>query len=178
MAKRKKATPATPTPPKPTPAKVSPPKPGRPPGSPNKEYAAAEEIPASCLRCNSTKLTRVPGSKEIERAIAGTLRSGFVYNRVRHTRKKCECGQTLIVKSYFVSDEPKPELQPTRNPKVISLDDVVEGVPYECWCEARQAYVAAELFTTAKGVKKWRIEGDIIARLSALEPRRRSEHKM
>jgi len=83
-------------------------KPGRPPGSPNKEYAAVEEIPPACVKCGSTNLTRVPGSKEIERAIVGTLRSGFEYNRVRHTRKRCECGQVLIIRAYFT--EPKPSV--------------------------------------------------------------------
>jgi hypothetical protein len=144
-------------------------KPGRPPGSPNKEYAAAEEIPASCLRCNSTKLTRVEGSKVIDRSIAGKLQSGYVYNRVRHTRKKCECGQTLIVKAYYVAaDEPAP---PATEPAGIPIKEIVEGKPYQCWCEARQDYVVAELFTTTRGVQKWRIDGDIIARLSALIPK-------
>ena len=76
-------------------------KPGRPPGSPNKEYAPVEEIPPACVKCGSTNLVRVPGSEVIDRNIAGTLRHGTVYERITWTRKRCECGKLLVVRAYY-----------------------------------------------------------------------------
>lgn len=152
--------------------------PGRPSGSINKEYADVEEIPACCVKCGSTEMVRVPGSKEEIRRLEGTTRSGHPFNRVRWTRKRCsKCGQHHSVRAYYTTDEVEPA--PVVNPHGVDIpySQVVEGVLYRCWCEARQDYVAAELFTNSKGAKKWRIEGDIIARVDALIPKQRIEEK-
>lgn len=74
---------------------------GRPAGSPNVEYAPTEEIPAACVKCGGVDLTKVPGSKVIDRELAGVLPSGFRYVAVRWTRKVCKCGQMMVVKTYF-----------------------------------------------------------------------------
>ena len=74
---------------------------GRPPGAPNASYDYADEIPPACVKCGSTHLIRVKGSKTIDRAISGVLPSGFRYHSIRWTRKRCQCGQMLIVKTYF-----------------------------------------------------------------------------
>lgn len=81
-------------------------KPGRPPGATNKEYAVVEEIPAVCVRCQSPHRTIVKGSKTIERELAGQLRSGLRYRAIRWTRMVCECGQRMIVKTYFPAELP------------------------------------------------------------------------
>ncbi|HLC08793.1 MAG TPA: hypothetical protein VJK06_05865 [Methyloceanibacter sp.] len=74
---------------------------GRPAGSANHEYIPTEEIPAACMKCGSVNLTRVPGSKALDRQISGTLPSGFQYGAIRWTRKRCECGQMIVVRTYF-----------------------------------------------------------------------------
>jgi hypothetical protein len=60
-----------------------------------------EHIPAVCPRCRGTNLKKVPGSKVIKRDISGKLPSGFAYRAVHHTRKRCACNQTVIVRTYF-----------------------------------------------------------------------------
>lgn len=148
-------------------------RPGRPPGSPNHDYDVIQEIPPKCLKCGSTKRTRVPGSKIVERRIEGVTAGGEAYNLVRHVPKRCECGQRIIVRSYHLVDElPFEPPQPSKSE--IPIDQVVEGALYQCWCEARGGYVAAELFRTERtGTLKWRTEDGVIARLSALLPKKR-----
>lgn len=74
---------------------------GRPAGSPNIEYAEVEFVPAVCPKCKGSELKKVQGSKVIKRAIAGKLRSGFIYSRMTWTRKRCKCGQMVMVRAFF-----------------------------------------------------------------------------
>lgn len=78
---------------------------GRPPGSLNKEYAEALEIPAVCPACRGTKLTRLRGAPVVDRKISGTLPSGYRFTRVIWRRKTCDnCGQLLMVREYVPAD--------------------------------------------------------------------------
>jgi hypothetical protein len=81
---------------------------GRPAGSANKEYADAVEIPATCPSCGGVELTKVPGSKELEQDYAGELPNGFRYRSIVRIRKRCACGQCVIVRTFIPAD-PNPE---------------------------------------------------------------------
>jgi hypothetical protein len=74
---------------------------GRPAGSTNVQYATVEHVPAACPKCGGAEFTKVPGSKVIDREICGTLRSGLAYRAIRWTRKRCACGQMLVIRTYF-----------------------------------------------------------------------------
>lgn len=75
---------------------------GRPKGSLNREYELATvEIPATCPKCGSASMTQLKGAPPIYRNHSGVLPAGVTYERVRWVRKKCVCGQMLIVKTYY-----------------------------------------------------------------------------
>jgi hypothetical protein len=59
------------------------------------------EHPNQCIKCGSLQLNPVPGAKTITRPIAGTLINGFDYSAIQWTRKRCECGQVLTVRTYL-----------------------------------------------------------------------------
>ena len=68
----------------------------RPKGSKNVEYEVAEEIPASCPTCGSTKLLVVPGKPPLVHPYAGEK----PYDEVIWRDKECECGQRVRVRGY------------------------------------------------------------------------------
>jgi hypothetical protein len=68
----------------------------RPKGSKNIEYELAEEIPASCPACGSTKMTVVEGKPPIAYDYVGDK----PYDRVVWRDKECECKQRVRVRSY------------------------------------------------------------------------------
>lgn len=68
----------------------------RPKGSKNIEYEIAEEIPASCPTCGSTKLTVVDGKPPLVHPYIGEK----PYDQVIWRDKECECGQRVRVRGY------------------------------------------------------------------------------
>lgn len=78
-------------------------KPGRPPGSKNREYAHAKEIPATCPKCGSAELRVVKGARAIDRPhLSGLLPDGTAYRGICWTRKQCSaCGQLVSVRKFF-----------------------------------------------------------------------------
>jgi len=82
---------------------------GRPPGSQNVKYAETREIPAACIRCGSTELKKVPGSRPLLQEYGGELPGGFRYRAIIRERRRCECGQMLIVRVYVPAVEEPAE---------------------------------------------------------------------
>ncbi len=73
---------------------------GRPPGSPNREYAILKEYPPQCPACLSTNLTVVKGyPPRIHEYNGVDEASGLQYDRIVWRRKQCECGQLFDVRS-------------------------------------------------------------------------------
>jgi len=91
---------------------------GRPKGSRNKTYVAAEalRIPPTCPRCGSQQLPPVAGAPAVRRDWSGML-DGVPYSRIDWQNCQCkQCGQAVRVKTYY----------PTRNDtppkKKIAID--------------------------------------------------------
>lgn len=69
---------------------------GRPPGSPNRDYIAVAEVPATCRVCGSTNLKQVDGAQVTIQRYGGTC-NGHRYDFIRRIPKRCECGQFVMV---------------------------------------------------------------------------------
>ncbi len=82
------------------------PKKGRPPGSPNKDYAAGQATPSSCPECRST-------SSRVLRKVTDLSQTGEhagqEYNRIELHRVQClDCPQVRLDRTYHF-DPPADE---------------------------------------------------------------------
>lgn len=72
----------------------------RKPGSRNRKFVEATELPAVCPACGSVELKRIEGTPVRGEDIAGEI-FGTAYSRIEWHDKRCECGQHVRVRKYL-----------------------------------------------------------------------------
>lgn len=76
---------------------------GRPPGSPNRAYAAVKVLPPACPHCDGTEFEK--RQQTVTRELSGNI-EGRVYNRVQWSKACCKgCGQWVSFREFRLVDE-------------------------------------------------------------------------
>jgi hypothetical protein len=98
---------------------------GRPPGSPNRDYAVGQATAPRCLKCHGTAFE--DQRLVVAREINGTAPDGKPFNRIYNYNHRCKnprCGQwnKLIIYELVPVQEPSEEAGQDQPPEAISGD--------------------------------------------------------
>lgn len=102
---------------------------GRPPGSPNRDYAVGQATAPRCLKCHGTAFE--DQRLVVAREINGTAPDGKPFNRIYNYNHRCanpKCGQwnKLIIYQLIPAQEPSEEAGQDQPPDEIGGDGVTQ----------------------------------------------------